>query len=248
MILVTGATGNVGRVIVTQLHATGEHVRALTRNPQRADFPDGVDVVRGDLSEPETLPAALAGVDRAFLFPLPETVPGFLAVAEKFGLRRTVVLSSLATTMPSNPIGERHRTVEQAVEQDSPEWTHVRPGAFATNSVMWWRDSIRAQGVVRAPYGEAQFSPIHEADIAAVATAALVTDEHVGQKYALTGPESLTQREQVALIGSAIGKDIRFEELTPEEAEERDDIAEVGSESFVFLAVNRPGVFGELLI
>ncbi len=222
MILVTGATGHVGRNVVSRLHAAGVPVRALTRNPEHADFPEAVEVVRGDLTQPESLPAALDGVDRAYLFPVSgEATQGFLDIAAKCELRRVVVLSSLATTWPDSAIGAHHLAVESAVESSGREWTHVRPGAFAVNSLRLWRDSIRAEGVVRAPYGDAALSPIHEDDIAAVAVTALLEDGHAGARYSLTGPESLTQREQVAAIASVLGKEIRFEEVTPEQAEER---------------------------
>jgi uncharacterized protein YbjT (DUF2867 family) len=115
---------------------------------------------------------------------------------------------------------DRHRCVEEAVEASGVEWTHVRPGAFMANTLWQWAPDIRSENVVRAPYGDAAVAPIHEADIAAVATTALVEDGHAGARYPVTGPESITQMEQVRAIGAAIGRDIAFEELTPERARE----------------------------
>jgi uncharacterized protein YbjT (DUF2867 family) len=220
MILVTGATGNVGRQVVRQLVEAGQPVRALTRDPDGADLPAGVEVVRGDLTRPESLPVALDGVERAYLFPVPDAVQGFLELARDAGVRRIVVLSSAAASSP-NGIGSRHLVVERAVEATDVEWTHVRPGAFAVNALWQWGASIRAEGVVRAPYGDAAVAPIHEADIAAVATTALLHAGHSGQRYELSGPESLTYREQVDVLARAIGRDIEFIELSPEQAREQ---------------------------
>lgn len=220
MFLVTGATGNVGGQVLRQLVAAGQQVRALTRHPERATLPDGVEAVRGDLTDPESLDAALDGVQRVFLFPVADAVDGFLAVARRQGVRRIVVLSSLAAGM-DNRIGRGHLVVERAVEAAGVEWTHLRPGAFALNAIWQWGHSIRAGGVVRAAYGDAALAPVHEADIAAVATAALLHDGHAGHRYGLTGPQSLTHREQVAVIGQAIGRDIPFVELSPQEAREQ---------------------------
>jgi uncharacterized protein YbjT (DUF2867 family) len=220
-ILVTGATGNVGRHVVDQLVGAGERVRALTRNASTAGLPDGVEVVQGDLARPETLSPALAGVDRVYLFPVAETVREFVDIAGRSGVRRIVVLSSAAAEQDGgNAIGRYHRTVERAVEDADVEWTHLRPGPFMMNTLWQWGPSIAAENVVRAPYGDAAQAPIHEADIAAVATTALREDGHAGRAHALTGPESLTQVEQARAIGAAIGRDVVFEELSPDQARE----------------------------
>jgi uncharacterized protein YbjT (DUF2867 family) len=219
-ILVTGATGSVGRHVVDQLLAAGEQVRALSRTPGKANLPDGVEVVQGDLSQPSTLPAALNGVERVYLFPVLEGVRGFLDVALEAGVRRIVVLSSSSTVDRRDTnleLSDYHLAVERAVEAAGVEWTHVRPGVFAGNTLWEWAPSIRAEGVVRAPYGDAAQAPIHEADIAAVATTALLEDGHAGAKYLLTGPESITRIEQARTIGKAIGRQIRFEEVTPQQ-------------------------------
>jgi uncharacterized protein YbjT (DUF2867 family) len=220
-VLVSGATGNVGRRVVDRLLAAGAPVRALTRQPETAGLPAGVEVVGGGLTEPDALAKALAGVDRVFLFPVPEGVQTFVEQATAAGVRRVVLLSSKAVEFAdSNPIGDRHRMIEQAVEAGGFEWTHLRPGPFATNTLAW-AASIRAEGVVREPYADARQTPIHEDDIAAVAVTALQEDGHAGAAYLLSGPEAITAGEQVRAIGAAIGREIRFEEETPEQARAR---------------------------
>lgn len=220
MILVTGATGNVGGNVVRQLLEAGESVRAVTRNPATAVFPPGVEVVGGDLTKPESLAEAFDGVDRIFLFPSADAAEAVAELARERGVRRVVVLSAgLVEGYVDNPIAAMHRSVEDAVEASGLAWTFLRPGGFATNTLAW-AGSIRSEGVVRAPYGGAVINLIHEADVAAVATAALLEDGHEGAAYRLTGPGGLTQVEQAQAIGQALGRDVRFEELTPEQGRE----------------------------
>lgn len=221
-VLVTGAAGSVGRHVIDRLLAAGARVRALTRTPDTAGLPADVEVVRGDLTRPETLRAALSGVDRAYLFPLPETAREFVGLAEAAGLQRIVVLSSSSVLDETggNHSGVYHRTVERAVEASRLDWTFVRPDEFAGNILWKWGHSIRTEGLVRAPYPGAARALIHEADVAAVAAAALLEDGHAGRAYELTGPESLTQSEQVRAIGEALGRQLRFEEVTPEQGRE----------------------------
>jgi uncharacterized protein YbjT (DUF2867 family) len=215
MILVTGATGNVGRNVVEQLLAEGQEVRALTRDTTRARFPGQVDVVSGDLSRPETLPAAFDGVKRAFLFPVPGHMEGFLDLARRSGTDRVVLLSSSAVTMEHpSPIARTHLDNEQVVNLSGLPWTFVRPGAFMANDLRW-APQIKAEGIVRAPYGNATTAPIDERDIAAVVVTALLHDGHAGRSYTLTGPESLTQIERVQILAAALGQALRFEEQTP---------------------------------
>lgn len=219
-VLVTGATGSVGRHVVARLMAAGVPVRALTRNPAAAGLPEGVDVREGDLTRPDTLRAALHGVERLYLFPVPETAREVVAAAKEAGVRRIVVLSSSSVLDASgdNHSGEHHRAVERAVEESGIDFTFVRPDEFATNVLWKWGHSIRAEGVVRAPYGNAPRVLIHEADVAAVAATALLQDGHTGRAYVLTGPEAITQADQVRAISKALGRDIEFVEITPDEA------------------------------
>ncbi|MFI7306669.1 NAD(P)H-binding protein [Micromonospora aurantiaca] len=215
-ILVTGATGSVGRRAVAGLLAEGHKVRASSRNPRTAGLPDGAEVVAGDLGRPETLPALFAGVERMYLISIngdgvldrPEEV---VAIAREAGVRRIVVLSSS---------GRPYHTVEGAVRDSGLEFTFVRPGEFATTKIDVWGPSIRAESVVRSAYLDVPAVPIHEADIADVVVRALVEDRHVGKTYELTAPEQVTQRAQIEAIGAALGRPIRIEELSPEQARE----------------------------
>lgn len=220
-ILVTGATGNVGRHVVSQLLADGFEVRALTRDPSRASLPAGVDVRHGDLGQPDTLSPALAGIESVFLFASPGSGQSLVRAASEQGVQRVVFLSSLSVqddvAEQSNPIAAFHADIEHAIEASDLEWTFVRPGAFAANTLSW-APQIRATGVVRGPYGDATVAPTHERDIAAVAVHALRHDGHHGAKYPLTGPESLTLAEQARIIGEVIGREVRYEELPPDVA------------------------------
>jgi len=225
MILVTGATGNVGRQVVEQLVDAGEGVRALSRRPEQASWADGVERVAGDLTRP--LPAeAFEDVDRLYLFPEPTHAREVVAAATAAGVRHVVVLSSLSVAMDHDngtmrALQRRHLDVEEAVEASPMTWTHVRPGMFMTNT-LGWAEAVRTEGVVREPYPEATAAPIHEADTAAVAVAALLDPErHAGRAYALSGPEALSQRDRVRVLGEVLGREVRFEELSREEARTR---------------------------
>lgn len=226
VILVTGATGNVGREVVSQLLETGMAVRALTRSPASANLPDQVDVVRGDLSEPEALEAHLDGVDAVFLvwpFLTAESAPAVVDALARH-TRRVVYLSSASVRddmeLQNGPINQFHADVERLIEQTGLEWTFLRCTGFATNT-LWWAPQTRADGVVRWPYGTAARSLLHETDIAAVAVRALTEGGHAGAKYVLSGPETLTQVEQVHAIGEAIGRPLRYEEIPPENARQQ---------------------------
>ncbi|MET9260918.1 NAD(P)H-binding protein [Amycolatopsis sp. NPDC004079] len=225
MYLVIGATAHFGRQAVEELVAAGAPVRALTRAPERAGLPDGVDVVRGDLTKPETLPPALAGVEAAFLvLQYGMDVAPLLAAAVQAGVRRLVLLSSGAvvpgTDQQPDVIAQYHRDVERAVEETGIEWTFLRLLFPAINSLTF---AMQLQGgdVIRAPYAEAAFSAVHERDVAEVAARILTGGGHAGQAYDLTGPESLTQADQVRVLGETLGRPLTLEDLDPEPVREQ---------------------------
>lgn len=212
-ILVTGARGQVGREVLTELVEAGASVRASSRQPESAGLPGAVEVVRADLAEPDSLPAALDGVRKVFLYAHPDHVAAFVTAAEAAGVEHVVLLSSSSVLMPnaaSNTIARRHLAVEEALSASTLDWTFVRPGAFATNTLQW-APAIRATRSLPTAYPTAYTTPIHERDIAAVAVRALLDDAHRGQAYTLSGPESLNQEQQVALIGEAVGAAVRVE-------------------------------------
>ncbi|NBE98831.1 NAD-dependent epimerase/dehydratase family protein [Nonomuraea sp. KC401] len=234
-ILVTGATGNVGRHVVTRLAKAGLEVRALARDPVRAQLP--VETVRGDLTDPESLEPALDGVESVFLLwptTSAESAARTITAIAKHA-RRVVYLSADAEDAADDEEPSYfHHGVERRIRHSGVGWTFLRPGGFAANTLMW-AAQIR-QGVVRWPFGQAVRALIHERDIAAVAVHVLTSAGHNGATYALTGPEQLTQAEQVRIIGEVLGREVRWEELPVEQAREQ-LLAAWGDPSFVDLAL-----------
>jgi len=223
-ILVTGATGQIGREVVSQLRGTDCHIRAMSRNPHGAALPADVDIVHGDLFAPETLDACLDGIDSVFLVwigPLPAAAPALDRIAAH--ARQVVLLTSQHRTPHpffQQPNGMRviQAGVEKLIEASGLRWTFIRPGPFAINCRNWWAPQIRNGNVVRWFYADAESAPVHEHDIAAVSVRALCEEGHDGHEHVLTGPASLTQRELVQIIGDAIGRPLQFDELSHESA------------------------------
>jgi uncharacterized protein YbjT (DUF2867 family) len=210
-ILVTGASGSVGGTVLTALVAAGATVRASSRSPRPGQFPDGVEVVRVDLTAPETFSNALDGVDKVFLYAHPETAADFAAAARNAGVEHVVVLSSssvIPVNSEHNPIAERHRAVEQAVREAGLDWTFVRPGYYATNMLRW--QGIRTRRELRTAFPEAVSSPVHERDIAEVATKSLLDDAQRDNAHAVLGPGSSTVRQQVAAIARALDEPVEL--------------------------------------
>jgi len=218
-----GATGNVGREVVSQLVTAGVATRAMTHRPDSADLPIGVERVRGDLAIPESMSTALDGVDAVFLvWPMgdADSAPAAIEAIAKHA-RRIVYLSTAAVRddleRQTHPLSAMHARIEGLIARAGVEWTVLRATKFATNT-RGWAPQIRASGVVELPYAAAARSPIHQRDIAAVAVRALTDEAHAGATYVLTGPASLTECEQVRIIGEALGRKLQCRDISPEVA------------------------------
>lgn len=234
MILVTGSTGNVGRHVVGELVAKGVPVRAVTRNPGTASLPQSAEVVAGELAASADFDGWFDGVEAAFfMLPPPLFMTGSdiaIRTAKRFveaaagKVERIVFLSSAAIrdghANDDDVIASVHAEVERIIEASKIQASMLRPGGFASNAIRWWGSQIRAGNVIRWPFGEALTALIDERDIASVGARILLetTDQHAGKRYVLTGPEAITQAAQVGIIGEAIGRPLRFEEISREMA------------------------------
>lgn len=209
-ILVTGATGNIGRLVVDHLRErTDEPVRALTVDPARAALPDGVEVVRGSVRRPAALDGVFDGVRAMYLAPYEDTATEVLARAAEAGVEHVVAL----TGEPDSWWG----AVTKAVEAAGPAWTHLWPADFVENYTMWL-PQIRATGAVREPWPDLASTPTAMTDIAEVAAVALTTPGYAGRALALTGPQVVSRRDAVAAIADATGVPVVVEQVSPEEA------------------------------
>lgn len=220
-IVVTGATGNVGRPLVALLAAAGAPVRAVTRTPDTAGFPDGVEALRSTVD-------ALTGASTVFLNSraLGGQLADVIAVARHTGVSKLVALSAINADddferQPSRVRGDRNKEVEQLSIDSGLAWVSLRPTVFAANFAGMWAAQLRAGDVVGGPYAAASSAPIVEADIAAVAAQALLTDELVGQQIPLTGPQAFTNAELVDVIGTVLGRPLRYVEVPPDVVRQR---------------------------
>lgn len=231
MILVTGATGTVGRPLVEMLTSQGAKVRAITHNardPETADLPAGVEVTAADLARPDTLAPLLDGVTALFLHPraVGPAAAQLLTLARQHGVQRVVALSATNVDepldhQPSRYQGDRNREVEDAAVQSGLTWVSLRASSFAANALRAWGGQIRAGDVVFGPYAGFTETPVHERDLAEVATHALSSDQLVarrGRRVELTGPQSLTHQQMIAIIGEVVGRPLRYQEIPPEAA------------------------------
>lgn len=218
-ILVTGATGTVGRHVVASLLEGGHAVRALSRDPARAAFPTGVEGVRGDLTRPESLAAALAGVTAAHLITFAATADdpyaqiadgeGLVSALRAAGVRRVTVLS-----------GGDDAPVESAVRASDLEWTILQPVEFMSGALDW-AASIRDEGVVRTGFVDRRSAMVDELDIGAVAAGVLVRGGYGGRELPITGPEVLTPADMVRTLGAALGRELTLVPLTEEQARQQ---------------------------
>jgi len=215
----------------------------MARNPEAAGLPPQAEVVHGDLTVPETLERCLQDIDTVFLVWVapPAAAAAALERIAKHARRIVFLTAPLKTPHPffqqPNPSRELNERMERLIEASGVEWTYLRPGMYAGNARHFWGPQIRAGGVVRWPYLDAPTAPTDERDVAAVAVRTLCEDGHAGAEYVLTGPQSLTQAEQVHTLGRAIGRSLHVEEMSPDEA--RSELLPVlGSSTFVNTLLN----------
>jgi uncharacterized protein YbjT (DUF2867 family) len=217
-VLVMGARGSIGAHVLAELLERGRPVRASVRRPAPGLFPDGLDVRTADLTDPRSLDAAFDGVGQVFLYAEQAGLRGVIDSARNAGIVRVVLLSSGSVVHPpsrGNAITEEHRAVEDAFLASGLTVVPIRPLVLATNALHWSRP-IAATRSVALYRPDAATAPIHERDIASVVVAAL--DGHEEVSGLLTGPARMTQREQVAAIGAALGARIAVTELARDEA------------------------------
>lgn len=240
-ILVTGATGNVGRHIASALAGGGLEVRALVRDPGSAALPRRVEAVRGDLSSAATLEPALRDVESVYLmWPGLPVDPLVVRTIAEHGKRVVYLSTDVADIADGEQPSSYHQEIERLIRNSGARWTFLRPIDFATNT-LGWAGQIR-QGVVRWPYGRASRSLIHERDIADVAVHVLTSAGHDRARYVLTGPESITHAEQVRIIGEEAGREVRWEDLPLETAREQLTAA-WGNAAFVEARLKAWGTF-----
>ncbi len=233
MILVIGATGNVGGEVVRQLVAAGETVRAFVRNGDAAAqrLPADVGRAEGDLGQPDTVAAALRGIERVYL--LAPMVPhmaqleaNVVDAAQSAGVRLIVKHSNSGAPEEATTMQRWHRAGELRIERSGLAWTFVRPTGFMSNALAW-AGSIKGHGMVYSPGGTGRLSVVDPRDIAAVAVRALVEGErHFGKSYEVTGPAALSTEEQVNVVAQTIGKPLRYVDVP--EAAARDSMRSMG--------------------
>ncbi|GGS00944.1 NAD(P)H-binding protein [Streptomyces nojiriensis] len=222
-ILITGARGKVGRAVIDRLHSAGLPVRAASARPAELTVPAGVETAELVLDRPETFAAALRGVRQVFLYPQPAGIHDLIEAAEAAGVEHVVLLSSSSVLAPdaeSDPLASHSLKVERALADSGLTCTFLRPDAFASNSLGWAWPVGRSMPVQLA-YPDAQIAPIHPEDIADIAALALTGDSLTGRALTLTGSESLSFREQLAVLSQTLGRAIPVEHITRAEAEEQ---------------------------
>lgn len=223
--LVIGATGNVGGPLVSQLLQQGHAVRALVRDPSRAELlPPGTGISVGDLNDPESLASAARGTDGVFFMqvdPLPAQAESMVRAAREAGVRRIVVLSSIGTVLDPLPVmGANIADRDQVFRESGLDVTYLRPNLLMSNA-LWWAPTIRGEGRVYDASDPGKTVPVDPWDVARIAALALTGSGHSGHGYILNGPEALTAREQVRILSGVLGRPIEFVPVTPAQFAQR---------------------------
>jgi uncharacterized protein YbjT (DUF2867 family) len=217
MILIIGATGNIGGATLEALVAQGHRVRAMSRSER--SWPEGVDGVTGDLDDPESLVRAADDVEAVFLLSGYAGTERLLEAVRAAGATRAVLLSS--SSAPSgdetNAVAQYHIESERTVRESGLEWTMLQPNSFMANALQWI-PQLASGDVVRGPFGSVAVAAVDPADVGAVAALALTESGHAGQTYRLSGPEALLPEQQVAILGRVLGRDLRWEGWSDEQA------------------------------
>lgn len=241
MILVTGATGNIGHALVDILVKQGAQVRAVVLKEdmhtdghftppnitQSSVFPNGVEVVAGNLAQPKTMPHLFDNIEAVFVNPraLGAAIDEFLQLAKAHGVHKVVTLSAsnvdqAFSRQPSRLNGDRNKEVETAVMNSGMDWTALRSSYYAMNTIGTWAPQIKNGNLIKGSYATWENTPLDERDVAAVAAQALLHDKLIGKRPVLTGPQSLSQAEMVSIIGTVIGRELSYQELPPEIAKQ----------------------------
>jgi uncharacterized protein YbjT (DUF2867 family) len=239
MIVVIGGTGRVGRQVAAQLRQRNLPVRVVSRGLNPAEVPPGAELARADLADPASLEPHLVGARALFLvwpFTSPEVTAGLAPKVAEIAARHARRVVYLSAQHAADQPRSFWALVERAIEDSGVSWTFLRPTGFASNTLMW-ADQIRSGNLVRWPFGAAARALIDERDITAVAVRALTGDGHAGARYLLSGPAVLTQAEQLAAIGQAIGRELRWEEL-PRQAALRELAIAWGDPAFAQTALD----------
>ena len=228
MILLTGATGNIGTELVKLLAANGVSLRVISRDERKvAQLDSRIERIIGDLHEVAVVQRALQGIDKLFMIPVlldPDHDADRLLIneARRAGVGHIVLVSSGAVRLGAkNPIGALHREKEVFIQETGIPWTFLRPGGFMSNALRFWADTIKSQAKVFNPTGDGKTAPISPYDIAAVAAVALTNTGHEGKLYDLTGPELLSTPDQVRILSKVVGKPIQCIDIPIEVAAER---------------------------